>query len=140
MPYTILLLAYRKPGVSPTEFKSHYESSHVPILQSIAGSLFPTSHTRRYIHRVQGSADGGADNTSHPATVLIGEQADFEYDAIVELVFDNEAAFHAFSARISESEAAERIARDENLFLDRAKMKAVVVGDCNVTTRPTTSG
>jgi hypothetical protein len=139
MPYTILLVAYRKPGVSPAEFESHYESSHVPILQSIAGSVFPNSHTRRYIHRVQGIADGGADNTDHPATVLIGEQADFEYDAIAELVFDDEAAFHAFSARISESEAAERIARDEDLFLDRAKVKVVVVGDCNVTTRPTTS-
>jgi EthD domain len=140
MPYTILLVAYRKPGVSPAEFKSHYESSHVPMLQSIAGSLFPNSHTRRYIHRVQGSADGGADNINHPATVLIGEQADFQHDAIAELVFDDEAAFHAFSARISESEVAERIARDEDLFLDRAKMKVVVVGDCIVTTLPTTRG
>lgn len=124
-PYTVLIFAYRKPGLSPAEFKSHYESSHVPLVESIAGSLFPKTHTRRYIQR--------ADGADHAATVLVGSQADFRYDAIAELIFDNEAAFQAFFARVSEPKAAEKIAQDEDKFLDRARMKVVIEGDCIVT-------
>lgn len=124
-PYTVLIFAYRKPGISPAEFKSHYESSHVPLVESIAGSLFPKSHTRHYIQR--------ADGADHPATVLVGSQADFGYDAIAELIFDNEAAFQAFFARVTEPKAAEKIAQDEDKFLDRARMKVVIEGDRIVT-------
>jgi uncharacterized protein (TIGR02118 family) len=125
MPYTVLIFAYRKPGLSPAEFKSHYESSHVPLVQSLTGSLFPKSHTRRYIQR--------ADSANHPATVLVGTQADFEYDAIAELIFDDEGAFQAFFACVSEAKAAEKIAQDEDKFLDRTKMKVVIEGDSIVT-------
>ena len=141
MPYTVIIFAYRKPGVSPAAFKSHYEFSHIPLVHSITGSLFPKSHTRRYIQRAEADdAEEDAHNNDYPATVLVGSQADFEYDAFAEVVFDDQAAFQAFFARVSEAGPAERIAKDEDMFLDRAKTKAVVVDDCNVTSRPTTSG
>lgn len=140
MPYIVLIFAHRKPGLSPAEFKSHYESSHVPLVQSLAGPLFPRSHTRRYIQRVQGSTEGSTDNASHPAVVLVGTPADFEYDAFAELVFDDETAFQAFFACVSQVEAAGRIAEDEEKFLDRAKMRVVLVDDCTVTSGPMTDG
>ena len=70
----------------------------------------------------------------------MGTQADFEYDAIGELTFEDEAAFHAFFALVSQGDAAESIAKDEDMFLDRPRMRVVVVDDCVVTTRAVTSG
>lgn len=127
MPYSVLIFAYRKPALSPAQFRAHYESSHLPLVESLAGPLFPRTHTRHYLQR----ADHGPD---YAATVLVGTQADFAYDALAELVFDDEAAFQAFFARVSEPAVAAKIAADEELFLDRAKMRVVVQGDVVVTT------
>lgn len=140
MPYIVLIFVYRKTGLSPAEFKSHSESSHLPLLQSLAGPLFPRSHARRYIQRIPGSTEGGADNANHPATVLVGTPADIEYDAFAEMIFDDEAAFRAFIACVSQPEAAERIAKEEEMFLDRAKKRIVLVDECLVTTGPSTDG
>ena len=67
--------------------------------------------------------------------MLVGSQADFDYDAIAELVFDDEAAFQTFFGVVSGKEAAERIARDEERFMVRERMRVVVVGEGVVTTR-----
>jgi len=135
MVYSVLLFAFRKPGTSPAEFKAHYEGTHIPLLKSIAGPLFPISHTRRYIHRSEVSEPTGNEkNAKYPASLLAGEQADFGYDAFAELTFKDEAAFGAFFGHMNSAENAEKIAADEDKFLDRARMTAVVVGDCVVTT------
>lgn len=119
----------------------------MPLLQSIAGPHFPKMHTQRYIQRSEGNAspsppltESDLENANHSATVLVGTQADFEYDAIGKLIFDNEAAFQAFFALISQGDAAESISKDEEMFLDRPRLRVVVVDDCVVTTRATTSG
>lgn len=122
MPYTILIFAYRKPGLSPAEFKSHYETRHIPLLASHAGPLFPITHTRHYIQRTEHGPD-------YAATVLVGTQADFGYDAFAELVFEDEGKFRAFFGRVSEPEAAKQIAADEEKFLDRGRMRVVVGGE-----------
>lgn len=42
---------------------------------------------------------------------------------------------------MSQPEAADKIAKDEEMFLDRAKMKVVILGDCVTTTGgPAASG
>ena len=139
MPFSILIFAYRKPGLSPAEFKSLYETSHIPLVQSVAGSHFPKAHVRRYIQRSQeksapASTDDVEEHSEYPATVLIGAPSDFEYDAIAELTFDDEAAFQAFFGTVSQQDAAEQIAKNEETFLDRPKMRVVVLGDCITTT------
>lgn len=53
-----------------------------------------------------------ATNADHPATVLVGAQADFGYDAFAELVLQDDAAFQAFFACVGQAEAAEKIAKD----------------------------
>lgn len=134
MPYRILIFAYRKRGTSPSQFKTHYETRHVPLLKAITGPLFPKSHVRRYVQRASGGRDSPPNNGNYPATVLIGSQSDFDYDAIAELTFKDEAAFQAFFAKVNEPEAAAKIAKDEEQFLDRARMRVVVLGDCTTTT------
>lgn len=118
MVFTVLIFAYRKAGVSAAEFKAHFESSHVPLIKSIAGPLFPLSHTRRYIER-----------SGDDAKVLIGTQADFEYDVIAELTFADEASFGAFYGTMQKEENAARLESDENAIADRSKTKVVVIGE-----------
>lgn len=108
----------------------------MPLVRALTGPLYPNSHRRRYIQRVQGTTEGGADNANHPANVLIGTPADFEYDLLAELTFDDEAAFRAFFACISQEEAGERIAKDAAMVVDRAKMRVVLADGCIETTGP----
>ena len=115
----------------------------MPLIQSLAGAHFPKAHVRRYIHRTEsGGASAtatGTGNNEYPASALVGTQSDFDYDAIAELIFDNETAFQTFFGLVSQPDAAGKLAKDEEIFVDRSKMKAVVLGDCNTTNGPAPS-
>ncbi|KAF2662134.1 hypothetical protein K491DRAFT_686627 [Lophiostoma macrostomum CBS 122681] len=128
MTFCVLLFITRKPTLSPTEFRSHWDTKHVELLKSIAGSDFPLTHTRQYISRTD---QYGFWN----AAVLVGAQEDFTYDGIAELVFEDEAAFQSFFGIVSAPEAAAKISADEDTFMVREKMKAVVLGETSVTSR-----
>lgn len=134
MVYSVIIFAWRKPGTSPAQFKQHYENSHVPLVKSLAGPLFPKTHTRHYIQRNPTNDAADSSNKAHPATVLVGEQDDFSYDAYAELVFQDVPAFQQFFGCITGEENAKKIAADEEQFLDRAKMRAVAVDETTVTT------
>ena len=70
MTYNILIFAYRKPGMTPAGFESHYKSNHVPLVQSIAGDHFPKAHIRRYIQQTESSTS--ATDNDYPASVMVG--------------------------------------------------------------------
>ncbi|KAI1403318.1 EthD domain-containing protein [Hypoxylon fuscum] len=133
MPYSVLLFISRKPGTTVEEFKERFENSHMPLLREAAGPHFPLSHTRRYIHRSEGQAEGTTRNAGTPARVLVGTQADFDYDVIAELTFADEAAFQTFFQTVHSPEKAAKIIAAEETFLDRAQTRAVVLGDVAVT-------
>ncbi|KAL2218182.1 EthD domain-containing protein [Thermoascus aurantiacus ATCC 26904] len=149
MPFRVLVLVYRKPGLTPAEFKQLYETSHVPLVQRLAGPDFPRSHKRWYIARdpvetepetetAEGNTDNNSknnDNTRFPARVLWGRQEDFPFDAVAELTFDNEAGWQRFVAKAREPEAARLLAEDEERFLDRGRLGIVVLGDVSETVR-----
>ena len=52
-----------------------------------------------------------------------------------ELVFPSKTAFETFYSIISAPEAAAKIAADEETFILRDKMRAVVIGDKTITTK-----
>lgn len=135
MTHTVLIFAYRKPGSTPEQFRAHYEGKHVPLVKEIAGEHFPLSHTRRYIHRSEGTGEGTERNAKYPATVLLGSQVDFDYDAFAELTFTDVTHFQNFFAATQQPENAARIAADEENFLDRSKMPVVVLGETVSTTK-----
>lgn len=91
---------------------------------------FPQSHRRFYIQRPE---DADTKNHNYPATVLLGTQADFQYDAFAELTFEDAARFKAFMDIVDRGDVKKMIARDEEMFLDRERMTAVVVGETTVT-------
>lgn len=133
MSYKILYFAYRKPGTTPADFRAHYEEKHMPKIKQMTGQHFPLSHVRRYIHRTLADPastnnDGASERNPHtPATVLSGTQAEFDYDAIVEMTFEDEDAFKAFCGILQIPENAKWVAEDEETFLDRQKQPPVVV-------------
>ena len=129
MTYTILLFITRQPTLTPEEFKTYWDTKHVALLKEIAGDKFPITHTRHYIARPTETTG------AWPATVLVGDQDDFWYDGIAELVFEDEEGFRTFFGIISAPENAARIAEDEEKFALRDKMKAVVLGATSVTSR-----
>ena len=110
----------------------------MPLVQSIAGDHFPKAHIRRYIQQTENSTS--ATDNDHPASVMVGAQSDFEYDAIAMLIFEDEIAFQAFFGLVNQPEAADKIAENEEMFLDRSKMKVVILGKYITSRGPTLSG
>ncbi|KAI0967620.1 EthD domain-containing protein [Xylaria arbuscula] len=132
MTYPVLIFTYRKPGTTPSHIKSHYKTQQMPRVRSVADATFPLSHTRRYLHcseHPDSITTTTARNLLTPATVLIGSQEEFDYDAFAELTFEDEAAFQAFFARMQEPDIKARLEADEEMFLDQERMSVDVLGD-----------
>ena len=137
MPFRVIVFSSRKPGTSPAEFQESYDTKHVPLLKRLTGSAFPTSHVRRYIARQPAEiAPEGATqrNNKFPAVVIWGKQSDFDYDAIAELTFPDQAAFQAFGAALMAPDAAKEVGAMEESFLDTTQNSAVVIAEVSEST------
>ncbi|PWY75705.1 hypothetical protein BO83DRAFT_377489 [Aspergillus eucalypticola CBS 122712] len=140
MSVRVIIYAYRKPGLDLHTFKERYEA-HIQLVKRLSGDDFPLSHKRMYIARttIENPQAGENNNNSTrnaltPATVLVGQQTDFDFDAYAELTFADQAAFQTFSAKVMAPEAAAQIAADEEGFLDRSKLGIALLGDVVETT------
>lgn len=119
MSVRVLILATRKPDLDPEEFKAHYDGIHVPLIQELTGSLFPLSHTRWYVERKQTTLDDGT--VHYPASVVSGNQNDFQVDAVSELVFESYEAYNQFNAALMQDEILKKVQEDCEKFLDLRK-------------------
>ena len=135
MVFTVVLFAYRKPGLTPAAFRAHYENVHVPLMKELGGNLFPISHTRRYISRLEKT--GTVEETQqYPAMIISGSASDFAYDAITEMVFESQEAFQKFSELLAKPDIAPTVAEDCAAFLDTSRTPSIVViGDLCETLR-----
>lgn len=124
MVFRVVLFVYRKPGLTPEAFLAHYENFHVPLMKELGGSLFPMSHTRRYISRLETSTQ--EEDQWNPPVVASGSPSDFSYDAITEMVFESQEAFQAFSELLAKPEIAPKVAEDCAAFLDTSRAPPVV--------------
>ncbi|KUJ15029.1 hype protein [Mollisia scopiformis] len=122
MPYTILIFLTREAGMSHQEFKEYYETIQMPLLQRLGGEHFPRSHKRYYLQRQIAETGQSMD----PAV---------DVDAVAEIIFGDETAFQAFMAVLKVEEAAKELRIVEDKFVDREKLKMVVVGDIQETKR-----
>ena len=135
MSFSVLVFLWRKPGLTPGEFKDYYEAKHLPLFASLAGSLYPKSHARIYPTRQLAAENTGSDNDNirYPATVFQGNADTFDFDVVVTMVFESEEAFRHFLARITAPEVAEKIRADEENFLWYQKTAAAAGGPAYVT-------
>ncbi|MCJ1234044.1 hypothetical protein MMC14_002002 [Varicellaria rhodocarpa] len=125
MPFRTIAFIYRKPGTTPQSFQSHYENIHIPLLQSLFGTLMP-QHTRFYLPRLNTpstSSSTGDSNTivSFPPIVLSGSPQDFE---------DQE---HCMAVQAKMKEFQEAIEEDEEKFMQRGRFLVVKVDEPVVT-------
>ena len=119
MPYTIILLTSRRPDLTPSAFKAHYEDHHMPLVRRQCGDLWPITHTRSYIAR---SDEGSCD-----AAVIAGAQTDFEFDCVTQMQFEDETHMQKCFERMAEPQNAEERRQDEERFLDMDRIRFVVV-------------
>ncbi len=101
-------LIKRKPGLSPEEFRKHYEEVHAPLIRKSFPSL------KRYARNFVNAA---------PFSRGAGEP---EFDCITEMWFDDMQGFQAMVDAWG-GEAGRAIANDERRFLDRTKTVYLIV-------------
>lgn len=139
MTCTLVGYGCRKPTMSPAEFRDYYENTHMPLLLSLTGSAFPTTHTRHYLIRTAKDLNSSDTTNANYTTTTFGEKPeDFEWDVYAELVFENREKLETFLIKLAEvTAAADGIFHaDELAFLDLDKRKAVLVDDPVVTAKP----
>lgn len=110
MPHIVLLLVHRKSGLSTADFRHHYENVHVPLLKSLAGSLFPLSHTRQYTQTIsegRGAADNGI-------------------DCVTEMQFETASDFAKFSEFLASASVAPKVQEDCEAFMDSSKTTVLI--------------
>lgn len=136
MPYTIVAYIWRKPGTTPSAFRSHYENHHIPLLLELLQNLFPVSHSRHYTTRIPANpSSSDHSNANYPPTVYAGTPEDIGYDVYSEMKFEDKAAFEAFNARLGEPEVAAKLFADQESFIDIQMLKVVKVEEPCITRR-----
>lgn len=108
--FKFLNFLVRKPGMTPAQFKAHYETSHVPL----AFKTFPQiiEHRRSY------AADGGA---------MFPPGIDQPWDAIVEIAMESRKGFDDMMSLLSDPERSKEIIGDGDKFLDGPKCGMLIV-------------
>ncbi len=107
MPIRRIIMARRKAGLSPAEFRKGYEESHSRIAVRLFGHLW-LSYRRNYLTTGHNFAGNGA----------VAHGPDTGFDAISEFVLHDEAAL-AEMRRIGAENMAE-IKEDEAKWFDQA--------------------
>ena len=88
MTYIVIHFVTRKPTLTIEEFKHYWENTHIPLLKSLTGPLFPLHHKRRYLARTERKGFGGPANRDHPPLIIRGTPDDFDFDGIAEMEWE----------------------------------------------------
>ncbi len=103
----MIMFFRRKAGLSPEQFKEHYETHHAPL----ALKLFPwiKDYRRNYIrHDLQHRRAGGE---------AMGAALDF--DVMVEVSFDGEDDYQRMVDAMANPAIRDQVVADEERFMDR---------------------
>ena len=104
----VYVFLVRKPGTTMEEFKEHYESRHVPLIQDLVfNDIQPLSYRRNYVNR------------TNTASVIGGFAPSWVHDCITTVVCEDLTQRDALLRKFAEQNTA--IAADEAKFLDRSK-------------------
>ncbi len=103
--YKILAFIKSKNGISESEFIDYYENKHSKLIME----LFPwiLEYKRNYIPFNPHSS--------------IGPKAELPFDVITEMVFEHQDGLDRMLEKFSDQEVIQKIAGDEENFMDRSK-------------------
>lgn len=106
MPFTIAAFVTRKPEISPADFQTAYEESHLAVLKEAVGPAYPQTITRHYVKRAK------SDPAGLKPLSFTGSEETFGYDLISYFSFADEPsalefqkAYAAEQDKISQSVA-----------------------------------
>lgn len=117
--FQLLMIGRRRQDITPEQYRDHYENVHIPLMKNLTGDTFPVSHVRHYVKRTE-DPNGSAD-LPFPADVLMGTQADFEFDAVAILTWRDKAHFDSNWAFFEDEEFGKIISEDEAKFSEWVK-------------------
>lgn len=110
----LIILIKKKDGLSPEDFRHHYETVHVPLCLSVTNRF--ASYVRYYVDPKGSSI--------HPT----GNKADF--DVVTEASFESQEVYEKFQEDMKlENENENRIAKDEMKFIKREDIQMFVVSE-----------
>ena len=124
MPFTIVSFEARKPELTPTEFQTYYDNTHVPIIKEAVGSSFPTSHARYYLKRLP---DGLM------PLIFVGSAESVDFDAIVIMTFEDEQQITEFQTKYSQPDIAAKIGASAEKFIISSKLMVVGLESPHIT-------
>ncbi|RJE22604.1 hypothetical protein PHISCL_05072 [Aspergillus sclerotialis] len=111
MTFKLILLVGRKPNLTHTQFRNHYETIYIPLLQRLLGDDFPRCYTCTYI-----------------GDRVCGGSTECAHDSVSELVFDDAAHFARFWHAYAESgQESNQIAACEEGFVNLLNFAYYVV-------------
>ncbi|KAH4127245.1 hypothetical protein HBI25_217230 [Parastagonospora nodorum] len=113
MPFQVVSIIYKARNMSFEQFKQHYETKHVPLVQSLTDlSSAPLFYTRKYVQRAKDDAAGAASP---------------DFDAITELAFTDEESYKRWASKIMSGTGGTAIAEDMATFTDQARCRMCTV-------------
>jgi hypothetical protein len=125
MTFNVIAHVWRKPGTTMEHFVDYYENKHIPLVYELAGSKFPLHHIRHYVQRNSPdhaiTTGGELSNLETFATLFKDKPDGVDYDVMVEMAFEDKAAFEAFIGVFANPEAGAKLAEDEANFVDGSK-------------------
>ncbi|MGC6475587.1 MAG: EthD domain-containing protein [Parvibaculales bacterium] len=109
MPKLVALIS-KRDSISEADFKTYYETHHVPLIKS----LFPTiaGYKRTYLLE---------EHSLNETLPLESDGVQQQVNVITEIIFDDEDGLNEFFARGTHEDVVEAIRKDEAHFLDGEK-------------------
>lgn len=113
----LLLFLKRRPGMSHADFRTYYETRHVPLcLKYMGGAL---RYIRRYVESPDGNADALADTLG--------------FDVITELWFDSAATARLVAGMMQSGTLPAEVIEDEEQLFDRPKTRLSLLCEAETT-------
>lgn len=120
----VMMLLRKRKDLTREQFMDYYSNHHVPFMSK----LLPKGaavHRRNFIVPPQPAAGG-------PSIA----QGDNEYDAIVEIFYEDMETVHGVARALADPELRRKMEADEDNFLERGSIRRFVVETHETVFRP----
>jgi hypothetical protein len=108
----LLILIWRKPGLTRAEFIDYYEQHHAPLARQLVPAIAAAQYRRNYVE----------------STVpYIAGAKSYDFDVITEICFATHADYEDAMATLARPKVSALITADEEHFIDRSKIQPFVV-------------
>lgn len=127
MVYAMIILFSRNENVTHNEFKTILENEWVPLLEKVAGPVFPLTYVRRYVAHAGNEEQRKREGPLGLPALMVGQNESIPWDCLVECTFEDDLHLQQFFALINEEEPAEKLIACEATFSDVHKLRIIAM-------------